>query len=352
VAEAAAAPRNEKMMDDVELACLGPASADRFAVRPLTRRPPGKGEIEVRVEATSVNPIDVRRSDGYGARLFRLMKAGRFPLVLGNDFAGSITAVGEDVQNLSTGDAVFGLKPASANGTHATHVIAKAAHVLKAAASREPCELAILPYSFVTMYLALRGAGLTRDNARGQDVLVHGASGGLGLLAVQLLAQWGANVTAIGWADSHSLLRSAGASNAVDAASKPFAGLDAHFTATLNFASWDDDLALIGCLRTGALGHATTVHPLLATIDRLGWVRGAVASMTIKRRHRMALPAGCRRYGWTLFRPDQEALTELGAVSSHIFLPVGCSVSLAQGPAAFAHVRDGKQGRAVIRPSD
>ena len=54
-----------------------------------------------------------------------------------------------------------------------------------------------MPYSFVTMWLAVRGAGLTRENAAGKRVLVHGAAGGLGTLALQMLSGWGAKITAI-----------------------------------------------------------------------------------------------------------------------------------------------------------
>ncbi|WP_341318435.1 alcohol dehydrogenase catalytic domain-containing protein [Paraburkholderia sp. IMGN_8] len=54
---------------------------------------PGRGEVLVRVEATSVNPIDVKRAKGYGRRLLGLKGAGKFPLVLGNDFSGEIVTV-------------------------------------------------------------------------------------------------------------------------------------------------------------------------------------------------------------------------------------------------------------------
>ena len=56
---------------------------------------PAAGEIEVAVAAASVNPIDVQRAQGYGRRLLSLVGAGRFPMVLGNDFAGTVTALGD-----------------------------------------------------------------------------------------------------------------------------------------------------------------------------------------------------------------------------------------------------------------
>ena len=96
----------------------------------------------------------------------------------------------------------------------------------------------------------------------------------------------------------------------VDSSSKPFATLSRTFDATLNFATGDDDLALIGALRDSALGHATTVHPLLANFDELGWVRGALKTLSDKRRHRAALPKN-GRYVWTVFKPEAPARQEL-----------------------------------------
>src|SRR5271166_6372640 len=77
--------------------CLGPDAGGGFEVREAPRRQPAPDEIEVAVEAASVNPIDVRRAEGYGRRLLSLMGAARFPMTLGNDFAGTIVAVGERV---------------------------------------------------------------------------------------------------------------------------------------------------------------------------------------------------------------------------------------------------------------
>ena len=72
--------------------CLGPGGSGGFTVRQFTRRGPAADEIEIAVAAASVNPIDVRRSEGYGRKLLSLIGAGKFPLVLGNDFAGIVTA--------------------------------------------------------------------------------------------------------------------------------------------------------------------------------------------------------------------------------------------------------------------
>ena len=330
------------------LVCLGPSSG--FAVRPVLRRKPAAGEIEVAVAAASVNPIDVRRAQGYGRRLLSLVGAGRFPMVLGNDFAGTVTALGDNVDAFKIGDRVYGVKPSSVEGTHASHVLVKAAHVLPAPAGQDLQALAALPYSFVTMWLAVRGAGLTRQNADGKQVLVHGAAGGLGTLALQMMSAWGASATAIARPPDFAACREAGALEVVDS-SKPFATLSRTFDATLNFATWDDDLALIGALRDGALGHATTVHPLLANFDELGWVRGVLKTLSDKRRHRAALPKS-GRYVWTVFKPETLALQELRELveQQRVGLPIAVREPLAGAAQAFDHVKMGRRGRALIRP--
>jgi NADPH:quinone reductase-like Zn-dependent oxidoreductase len=124
--------------------------------------------------------------------------ASQFSMTLGNDFAGVVADVGSGrASGFAIGERVYGVKPPSKDGTHASHVLVKAAHASKAPANRELQELAALPYSFVTMWLAAAGAGITRQNAGGKKVLVHGAAGGLGMLALQTLSHWGAQATAM-----------------------------------------------------------------------------------------------------------------------------------------------------------
>ena len=253
--------------------CLGPEAGGGFEIRKVPRRSPAPDEIEVAVEAASVNPIDVRRAEGYGRRLLSLLGASRFPMVLSNDFAGAVVRVGaRSASDFAIGDRVYGVKPASRDGAHASHVLVKAAHVRKAAANRDVQKLATLPYCFVTMWLAEAAAGLNRENAEGKKVLVQGAAGGLGRLALQTLSAWGARPTAIAKASDLRACLEAGAAEAVDRDQDPFASLRGAFDATLNFATWDDEAKLLSCLREGALGHATTVHPFVQNFGDKGWM--------------------------------------------------------------------------------
>ena len=335
------------------LSCEDPVTSTLKVVA-FERIPPKSGEVEIAVEAASVNPIDVQRSSGYGRKLLSLLGAGKFPLVLGNDFAGTISAVGADVGAYSVGDRVFGAKKPSRAGTHASHVIVKAAPETVAFAPEglELRPIAALPYSFTTMWLAVRGAGLEKPNAPGKKVLVHGAAGGLGSLALQMLSDWGADVTAIAFPKDHEACLKHGATHAVDLSSTPFSALAGSFDATLNFATWDHDQQLLGCLAKNALGHATTVLPMLRNFDENGLIGGAIKTFLGKRRSRQALPAGVDRYSWTIFQPTEDALAELDRLlkQGQAKLSIGVEVPLEDAEKAFDHLRGGQAGRALIAP--
>jgi len=333
--------------------CLSPESGGGFDVREVPRGSPAADEIEVAVAAASVNPIDVRRAGGYGRRLLSLMGASRFPMTLGNDFAGTVVAVGTGcVSAFAAGARVYGLKPASRDGSHTSHLLVKAVYARKAPPSQNVQDLAALPYCFVTMWLAAKAAGLTHENAEGKKVLVHGAAGGLGTLALQTLSAWGAQVTAIAKASDIPACLAAGAAQAVDRNQDPFGDLKGAFDVTLNFAAWDDESKLLSSLRQGALGHATTVHPLMQNFDEGGWLGGALRTIRQKREMRKRLPKGTRNYAWVLFRPGMEALSEMARLveAGRLSLPIGIRAQLRKPQEAFDHMKRGAGGRALLVP--
>jgi hypothetical protein len=123
---------------------------------------------------------------------------------------------------------------------------------------------------------------------------VHGAAGGLGTLALQTLSAWGAQATAIAKGSDIPASLAAGAAQAVERNQDPFGDLKGGFDVTLNFAAWDDESKLLSSLRQGALGHATTVHPLMHNFDEGGWLGGTLRTIRQKREMRKRLPRGTR----------------------------------------------------------
>lgn len=327
---------------------FGDAEHLRLRELPLPRL--GRGEILVKVEAASLNPIDVRRRTGYGRGLLSLRGATSMPLVLGNDFAGTVCAVGAAVRGWREGDAVFGAKPPSSHGSHASHVAVDARHVQRMPAGMNWVPAAALPYNFQTVWRALDDAGITQANVQGRRVLVHGASGGLGLIGLRLLNAMGAEVTAMAGANAHQQCLQAGASVVLDRHTTPLHTLPAQFDATLNFAHWDDEPALLSLLTAKAIGHATTVHPLLSLVDQFGLAAGLTSAWHQRRRQRPNMPAGAR-YAWTVFQPSSQALQRLVEFGPLLRLPGALvSYSLDQVALAHRHLDHRSPGRVVLLP--
>lgn len=338
-----------------ELICTEPATPARLTVRSTPLPQPGSGEVLVRVQATSVNPIDVKRAGGYGQRLLGLKGAARFPLALGNDVAGVVETIGTGVTRFAPGQRVFGLLGTGrSGGAHASHVVVPQELLLPAPMEADTAALALLPYSFTTVWLALRSAGISVGNARGARVLINGANGGLGRLALQLLQPWGSRVTAICAKGQQRDCLDLGAEVAIEYGPTCIPSLHSDFDVVLNFANWDDEALLASRLGPQAMGHATTVHPLLGNFDRLGWLRGAWASHRDRNRIRAIVASRAPKagYAWTIFKPDPEALKALdeGVRARRLVLPIGIAVPLDGASAAFDHVSAGRPGRAVLLP--
>jgi len=343
------------MIETTELVCLHPGSQATLQVRSAPAPTPGKRQIQVRVQAASINPIDVKRARGYGRRMLGLVGAAGEAVVLGNDFAGTVVAVGEAVSDFKVGDAVFGLVPTGrAGGAHRGVLAVDASLARLLPAGAQPQGAAVLPYSFCTVWRALHAVHLTAESTRDKRVLIHGASGALGQLATQCLAAWGADITAVCSARHADLCLALGASHVVDRHTRRLDDLPSRFQATLNFGSWNDEAALLRRLGPDALGHATTVHPLLGALDAYGWVGGAwhIAGQW---RHMRALARQRNphtRYAWVVFQPDALALDTLLDLleRGRIHLGVGPALPFSQAQSAFDHVAMGDSLRAVLLP--
>lgn len=151
---------------------------------------PGKNDILVAIEARSVNLIDIRVRSGMMGPLVNK----RFPKVPGADFAGKVLAVGSAVGHLVPGDAVFGAADPFKGGSFAEQIVVPAGQVAPLPAGISPADAAALPIAGLAALFSLRDLGKV---ASGTRVLIHGATGPVGLAAVQLARLMGAEVTAI-----------------------------------------------------------------------------------------------------------------------------------------------------------
>lgn len=148
------------------------------------------GEVLVKISASSINTVDTMiRNMGKD-----LPFAPATPAILGMDFAGTIVEIGADVTDFSVGDEVYGCAGGLGDlqGTLAEYITADSKLIARKAKNLSMKEVASLPLVGITAY-----EGLIRANIKsGQKVLVHGGTGGVGHVAVQLAKHFGADVYA------------------------------------------------------------------------------------------------------------------------------------------------------------
>lgn len=206
------------------------------AARPTTRPSveeipvpaPAPGELLVRVTCASLNPVDWKIATGS----FRLLVRGGLPRTMGSDFAGRVAAIGPDVTGWSVDEPVMGFTDpfARAHGTFAEFVPVPAGFVFRRPPSLDDRIGAALPCVGVT---AVALCDLARVG-RGSIVLVNGASGGVGHLAVQVAKSRGARVTAVASEARRGLVTALGADEFIDYRSAAPANWPGGFDAVLD----------------------------------------------------------------------------------------------------------------------
>lgn len=182
---------------------------------------PADGEVVIKVHATTVSPVDWHCRSGKPF-LARIMAGGFIKpkiTVLGFDISGEIASIGQNVQSYKIGDHVYGLVPFGSNGASAEYICVSENDVIMKPSSISSVEAAAIPTTASIALAFLRAGGIKS----GHQVLINGASGGLGTIAIQLAKQFGAEVTAVCSTSNLKLVRSLGADNAIDYSETDFA---------------------------------------------------------------------------------------------------------------------------------
>lgn len=174
---------------------------------------PGPGELLVRVRAAALNARDFLLVRG---RL-RLPALPGTPRRLGNDWAGEVLAVGPGVRGVAPGERRFGMIGVLRAGAFAEEIVVRHAESAPMPAGLGFSEAAALPLAALTALQALRDEGALAPGGR---VLLHGASGGVGVFAIQIAKRLGAHVTTTSSARNLELCRSLGADVTLDYAER------------------------------------------------------------------------------------------------------------------------------------
>ena len=192
-------------------------SPDVLELREIDKPNPSDNQVLVKVHAASVNPLDwhILRGKPFLVRLmgFGFLKPKH--QILGADIAGRVEAVGRNVTRFKMGDDVFG----SGMGGFAEYACLREDKLVLKPAAMTFAQAAAVPVAGLTALQGLRDKGRIQP---GQQVLVNGASGGVGTFAVQIAKALGAHVTGVCSGRNLEMVRSIGAESVIDYTKKDF----------------------------------------------------------------------------------------------------------------------------------
>jgi NADPH:quinone reductase-like Zn-dependent oxidoreductase len=224
---------------------------EQLAIVDVAQPKAGKGQVIVRILATSFNPIDPKRTSGNMRQVFPL----QFPFVPGGDFSGVVDSIGENVHGFERGDEVFGYS--MSGGAYAEYIAIDADKVAPKPKTLNHIESASLALVAQTALQMLDRSGVQK----GQTVLIHGAGGAVGGLAVQLAHHLGVIVIAATSAPSLNRVKGYGANQVIEYAAGPFEKSVHGVDAVLDTVGGDVQQRSFGVLKPGGVLVAITQPP-------------------------------------------------------------------------------------------
>ena len=249
-------------MNAVVMTAFGGPEVLRYG--PWNKPTAAANHVVIKVHATSVNPIDWRIRKGEAKMWVR----DRPPMILGADVAGEIAECGEGATRFPIGALVYAKLRGDVGGYQEYVSVPESAVALRPS-GLSAIEAAALPAGAMTALQALRDVG---ELKAGQSVLINGASGGVGLFAVQIARVLGAHPTAVCSASATDLVKRMGADDVIDYHSTDFTKLGRRWdvifdvSATRSLAQCRAALSPKGIYITTISGMGDMLMPLLNPI--------------------------------------------------------------------------------------
>lgn len=223
-------------------------------------------DVLIQVRAASINPLDSKIKSGE----FKLILPYRFPLILGNDVSGTVVRVGARVSQFKPGDDVYARPDDDRIGTFAEFIAIKASSVALKPTNISMVEAASLPLVTLTASQVLVE---TAKLKKGQKVLVHAGSGGVGTIAIQLAKHLGAFVATTTSTSNIPLVKALGADVVIDYRQQDFAAVLRDYDVVLSSLGSDVLHQSLQVLKPG--GHLISVSgpptPAFAAARGLTW---------------------------------------------------------------------------------
>jgi NADPH2:quinone reductase len=186
-------------------------SAETLKLTDVPTPHPKEDEVQIEVLFTAVNPVDWKIREGY----LKNRIPHEFPIILGWDASGVVTAVGKNVKNFKVGDEVFTYcrKPTIQWGTYAEYVCVNAHNTAHKPKNITFAQAASIPLVALTAWQSLFDAAQLK---RGESILIHAGAGGVGSLAIQFAKNAGAKVYTTASEKNHSYVKKLGADEVID----------------------------------------------------------------------------------------------------------------------------------------
>ena len=309
---------------------------------------PGADDVVVEIAAASVNPLDLRLRDG----AFKAFLPYEMPLILGNDLAGVVVAIGAAVRRFKIGDEVYARPRTDRIGAFAERIAIAEADLALKPASLDMTGAAALPLVALTAWQVLVERAQVKP---GQKVLIHAGSGGVGTVAIQLAKHLGATVATTSGADNIDLVRSLGADVAIDHRKDDFTKRLSGYDVVLNSLDSDVLERSLSVLKPGGQLISISGPPDPAFARQIGanWIVRQLLRLLSFRIRRKAKQQGVD-YSFLFMRADGAQLAEIAKlVDAGVIRPVIDSVfGFDETPAAMQRVESGRsRGKVVIRIS-
>ena len=306
----------------------------------------GDDDVLVKVHAAGVNVLDSKIRNGE----FKLLLPYRLPLVLGNDVAGVVVRVGSNVRRFKPGDEVYARPPTERIGAFAEMIAMQEAAVAHKPTSISMQEAASLPLVALTAWQVLVERAKLQ---KGQKVLIHAGSGGVGTVAIQLAKHLGAFVATTTSAANVEWVKRLGADVVVDYGKEDFEQVLHGYDVVLNSLGADVLEKSLRVLKPGGTLISISGPPDPEFAKQIGapWFMAQVMRLLSYRIRKKARLHGAS-YSFLFMKASGDQLRALGAlVDAGVISPVIDRVfPFASTNEAMAYVDTGRaKGKVVVR---
>jgi NADPH:quinone reductase-like Zn-dependent oxidoreductase len=303
-------------------------------------------DVLVEVHAAGVNPLDLKIRNGE----FKLVLPYRLPLILGNEAAGVVLRVGPRVQRFKAGDEVYARPDKGRIGTFAERIAIDQADVALKPKTLGIEEAASIPLVALTAWQALVDRAKLK---RGEKILIHAGSGGVGTIAIQLAKHLGARVAATTSSANLDFVKSLGADVGVDYKSEDFEEALQDYDVVLNSLDARTLRKSLNVLKPGGklISISGPPDPEFAQEMGLNWGVRQVTGLLSYRIRKAAKRRGVS-YSFLFMKASGDQLREIGAlVDAGALRPVVDRVYPIESiEKALAHVESGRaKGKVVVR---